>query len=319
MGDMKQLILCIICLGLGWIAGSRYTTHVNEAPQNSVQEEQQDQMTAKHQELVQDLKKQLSNKEALTDMLNKELAETRDSLATKLAPPEPEESTPAEAASPFMANIQTMAVDMVQVQNQEELEKLKRTLNLTPEQLEVLEAFYQKEADQQSRMMQQVFSGKPMEDMHEELMSDMTMNEYFSVSDVMKDILTPEQMVTYEANEEKEALERKEAMAYSELSQIQRQFVLDDEQKDAAFAIFYEAEYKLDSEDYESLEVDGDDPDFGIRYQELQNERLLEALSDVLTEEQLASQRKKLDAELEMQRKAMSMFGEGFMVSPSAE
>lgn len=316
---MKQLILCIICLGLGWIAGSRYTTHVNEAPQNSVQEEQQDQMTAKHQELVQDLKNQLSNKEALTDMLNKELAETRDSLATKLAPPEPEESTPAEAASPFMANIQTMAVDMVQVQNQEELEKLKRTLNLTPEQLEVLEAFYQKEADQQSRMMQQVFSGKPMEDMHEELMSDMTMNEYFSVSDVMKDILTPEQMVTYEANEEKEALERKEAMAYSELSQIQRQFVLDDEQKDAAFAIFYEAEYKLDSEDYESLEVDGDDPDFGIRYQELQNERLLEALSDVLTEEQLASQRKKLDAELEMQRKAMSMFGEGFMVSPSAE
>lgn len=316
---MKQLILCIICLGLGWIAGSRYTTHVNEAPQNSVQEEQQDQMTAKHQELVQDLKNQLSNKEALTDMLNKELAETRDSLATKLAPPEPEESTPAEAASPFMANIQTMAVDMVQVQNQEELEKLKRTLNLTPEQLEVLEAFYQKEADQQSRMMQQVFSGKPMEDMHEELMSDMTMNEYFSVSDVMKDILTPEQMVTYEANEEKEALERKEAMAYSELSQIQRQFVLDDEQKDAAFAIFYEVEYKLDSEDYESLEVDGDDPDFGIRYQELQNERLLEALSDVLTEEQLASQRKKLDAELEMQRKAMSMFGEGFMVSPSAE
>ena len=167
--------------------------------------------------------------------------------------------------------------------------------------------------------MEQMFSGKRMDEIQAELVHEMSDKEYFSVSDLLEDILTPEQLVTYKENEEREALEQKEAMAYSELSQIQRQFVLDDEQKDAAFAIFYEAEYKLDSDDFEALEIDGQDPDFGIKYQELQNERLLEALSDVLTEDQLAIQRKKLDSELEMQRKAMSMFGEGFFVSPPEE
>lgn len=317
---MKQLVLCLICLGLGWLGGVWFSSHEHDdAHASRLSQKDQKALGEKQEELVRDLKEQLSAKEALTDSLNEELAKARDSLAAQIASAQSEEPEVDEAVNPFMSNMGTMAAEMMQVQYDEELEKLKRTLDLSPDQLEALEAFYKKEADQQSRLMQEMFSGKPMDEMQEDLMVEMSDNEYLMVSDLLEDILTPEQLATYEANEEREALEEKEAMAYSELSQIQRQFVLDDDQKDAVFAIFYEAEHELDPEDWESLQVDPEDPDFGIKYQEMQNERLLEALSEVLTEDQLEIQRKKLDGELEMQRKAMSMFGEGFFVTPTEE
>lgn len=316
---MKQIALCIICLGLGWFGGVYFSSHEHDEAHASESDRLEIEISkaAKRDELILDLKEQLSDQEALTDMLNKELSETRESLAAKLAPED--ELEEVEAGNPFMSNMQVMAVEMMDVQNQEELEKLKRSLNLTADQLEALEDFYKKESEQQSRIMQQVFSGKPMEEIQDDLMGEIDERPYFTVSDLMEDILSPEQLAIYEENEEKEALEQKEAMAYSQLSQIQRQFVLEEEQKDAVFAIFYEAEYELEPDDWESLEIDSQDPDFSVKYQEAQNERLLEALSDVLTEEQLDRHRKKLESELEMQRKAMSMFGEGLFVTPTEE
>lgn len=316
---MKQIALSIICLGLGWFGGVYFSSHEHDEAHVSESDrlEMEASKAAKRDELILDLKEQLSDQEALTDMLNKELSETRESLAAKLAPED--ELEEVEAGNPFMSNMQVMAVEMMDVQNQEELEKLKRSLNLTADQLEALEDFYKKESEQQSRIMQQVFSGKPMEEIQDDLMGEIDERPYFTVSDLMEDILSPEQLAIYEENEEKEALEQKEAMAYSQLSQIQRQFVLEEEQKDAVFAIFYEAEYELEPDDWESLEIDSQDPDFSVKYQEAQNERLLEALSDVLTEEQLDLHRKKLESELEMQRKALSMFGEGLFVTPTEE
>ena len=134
---MKQIALCIICLALGWFAGARFTAHMHEEAHASEGDpmEMETSQAAKQEELILDLKEQLSDQEALTDMLNKELSETRESLAAKLAPDETEEAD-AEPANPFMANIQTMSVEMMQSHNQEELEKLKRTLGLDSEQLE---------------------------------------------------------------------------------------------------------------------------------------------------------------------------------------
>ena len=267
--------------------------------------------------MIRDLQTRLNAKEELIRTLNEELAETRNSLASKFASAESEEAESAPAGHPFMSGMQAMAVEAVELQNQEELDELKFSLELSPEQLEALEAFYKKEAEQQSRLMQQMFSGKPMDELQEDLMVEMSDNGHFTVSDLLEDILTPEQLATYEENEERKALEQKEAMAYSQLSQIQQQFVLDDDQKDAVFEIFYEADHELDPEEWDALEIDAEDPNFGIKYQEIQKERLLEALSEVLTEDQLEIQRNKMDRELEMQRKAMDMFGEGFFVTPN--
>lgn len=317
---MKQIVICILCLGLGWFAGFWSSSHEHEGHGASgLSPEEQQALAQKQAALIQDLQTRLAAKETLILTLNEELAKTRDALAAQYAAPGPEEEEPSSSSHPFMANMQDMAAEVVELQYQEEFDNLKFSLDLSAEQLEAIEAFYAKESERQSRLVQQMFSGQSPEDMQEELMAEMGNDEYFTISDLLEDILTPEQLVTYKANEEKKAIEEKEAMAYSQLSQIQRQFVLDEEQKDAVFEIFYEAEHELSAEDWESLEIDPQDPNFSIKYQELQNERLLEALSKVLTEDQLEVQRKKMEGELEMQRKAMSLFGEGFFVTPTEE
>ena len=159
-----------------------------------------------------------------------------------------------------------------------------------------------------------------MEAILEESQDDFEGITHFTVGDVLEDILTPEQLATYETNKEKEAIEEQEGNAYSELSQIQRQFVLDDDHKDAVFAIFYEKEYEVDPEELDTLEAKPGEIEFGMKYQELENERLLTALSEVLDEEQLNSYRKKLEADLEMQRNAMKLFSsEGGFLQPSIE
>lgn len=215
-------------------------------------------------------------------------------------------------AHPFTENVALMAEQMMVAANQEEIAKLKRTLNLNPGQVEAIEAFFASEAEEQNKIMHEMFARKPLEELQAEMMGEMPDKEYFVLEDLLKDILTPDQMTTYEANEEKEALEEKEAMAYSQLSQMQRQLLLDEDQKDAVLP-------SSTKQSMMSIQMNGNRsasammaPNFVNRYQKIQNERLLEALSGVLTEDLLEQQREKLNSEMEMQRKSMQLFGGGF-------
>ena len=54
--------------------------------------------------------------------------------------------------------------------NQEEIAKLKRTLNLNPGQVEAIEAFFASEAEEQNKIMQEMFARKPLEELQAEMM-----------------------------------------------------------------------------------------------------------------------------------------------------
>ena len=209
-----------------------------------------------------------------------------------------------------MANVQSMAVESSKARKQEGLEKLKRSLDLSPEQLAALEQFYADDAEREAKVMEQMFAGKSMEAIQAEATESAMAQKYHSVNQLLKDILTPEQLETHESNKEQEALERKEASAYRELGRIQSEFLLNDDQKDAVFAIFYEKTYAMTPADWKANELDTSDPGFMIKSRALENERLLEELSDALTPEQLDMYRMKLENESEMLRKSMQMFAQ---------
>lgn len=312
---MKAIIGALLCFGVGIAIGYFLGAPEVDTPQTELAESLQESERA----LVQTLEKQLSTKESLIKVLNEELSEVRAALAAEMAAVDADAAETSAPANPFMSKIGPMAIEMTQTYQLQELEKYKRTLQLTPAQVKALEDFYQKDADRQNRITQQMFAGKSMDDILEESKDDFEGITHFTVRDVLEDILTPEQLQTYEANKEKEALEEQEARAYSDLSQIQRQFVLDENQKDAVFAIFYERDYEIEPEDVQALGLERGTLDFGMKYQELENERLLTALSEVLNEEQLAGYRQKLEADLEMQRKAMEMFSGGGFLQQNAE
>ncbi len=294
---------------VGWFLGATYSVSpLQEAPESEARGSVAAAGTAPSERILA-LEQSLIGKDRELVALRDELEEVRSRAANR-NPVEADEEVAVEEEpmNPFLANAQAMAVESGKARRQEELDKLKLSLNLSPDQLSQLEAFYEQDAEREAKMMEQVFSGKPMEVIQEEAMETLGGVKYHTVSQLLKDILTPEQLEAHEANEAQEALERKESTAYRELSTLQNQLLLNEEQKDAVFAIFYEKEYAVSPDDWSALEIDPQDPEFFLKSRAIENERLFEELSDALTPDQLETFRKKKANETEMLRKSMQMF-----------
>jgi|GEM_PF-2777633 len=306
---MKYAIFCLIGLMVGWFLGANLgVSGVEDIPETQ-QAELVASASKEQAARVVELGKQLSAKDAELVALQSELEDYRETTSSRNQA-EAEEAVAAEEepVNPFMANVQSMAVESSKTRKLEELEKLKLSLNLTPEQLSALEAFYDEASEREAKVMQQMFAGKSMEAIQTEAIEEATGIKYHSVSQLLKEILTPEQEEVYEDNKAKEALERKEANAYRKLGSLQSQFLLDDDQKDVVFEIFYDKEYAVKSSEWATLEIDTQDPEFMFKSRAIENERLLEELSDALTPEQVEIYRTKLKNEAEMMRKSMQMF-----------
>jgi hypothetical protein len=307
---MKNAILCLVGLIVGWFIGANFSvSKVNENNQTQSIGAGEEVHSQAHVERIHELEQSLSVKEDELIAVQSEFEDYRLVAASRAqAQAEEEAAAEEEPVNPFMANVQAMAAESSKARKQEELEKLKQSLALTPEQLVTIEQFYAEEAERQATMMEKLFAGKSMEAIQAEATEAAVAQKYHSVGQLLKDILVPEQLEVYEINKEQEALERKEANAYHQLGTLQSDFLLDDDQKDTVFAVFYENDYALKPEDWKAHGIDHSDPEAHSKSQAIENERLLEELSDTLTPEQLERYRMKLENKDEMMRKSMQMF-----------
>ena len=307
---MKSLVLCLVSLVVGWFLGASFSVSELAESADAVDPVVVPVAVSESAERIQALTASLAETEAALVAAQSELEAVR--AASKRGAAEAEVAEVEEPAiSPFMANMQSMAAESAKQRKREEFAKLKMSLNLTPDQVAALETFYEKDAERQSKMMEHVFAGKSTEVIQAESLAMASGVKYHTVSQLLDDILTPEQLAVYEENEAQEDLERQEATAYSELSRLQRQFLLNEAQKDQVFEIFYDKEYTVKHSEWEGLGIDSSGADAYMDSKVIENERLLETLSEVLAEDQLELYRKKLESDLELQRKSMQMFGQG--------
>ncbi|CAA6676693.1 MULTISPECIES: hypothetical protein [unclassified Lentimonas] len=315
---MKNVVLCLVALVVGWLLGvsfgvSEVREPIGEVPVSVVT------APVGTLERISELEASLAETESALERAQSELETVRAAARDSAPEAEVEEEKAAPVQNPFMANVQSMAAESSKQRKQEELEKLKLSLNLSPDQVAALETYYAKSAELEAKLMERVFSGESMESMEaaaEEMASEV---EYHSVSQLLDELLTPEQQAVYEANKEQEDLERKEATAYRELSSLQQQFLLDESQKDQVFEIFYDKAYAVKHSEWEALGIDQSGTDGFLGAKVVENERLIETLSEVLAEDQLELYRKKLASDLEMQRKSMQMFGSGLASKAKGE
>ncbi|TVP80750.1 MAG: hypothetical protein EA353_03075 [Puniceicoccaceae bacterium] len=308
---MKSALFGLIGLVVGWLlASSSGISKVGSDAATGAIESMEAAANPTQLERIHELEQQLVIKDAELTSTRAEFDDYRRTATTRNQAAVDEEVTiEAHSSNPFMANVQAIAIESSQARRREEIEKLKWSLNLTSDQITALESFYQEESAMEASIMEQMFSGKSMEDIQKEAEGSAVDRKYHTVSQLLKAILTPEQQETYESNKEQEALERKEANAYRDLSMMQSQFLLDDDQKDAVFAIFYEKTYAVKPKDWAAYEIDSQDPESFIKSKAIENERLLQELSEVLSPEQVEIYRRKIDNEAEMIRRSMEMFG----------
>lgn len=303
---MKCALFCLLGLLVGWFAATTFGPSNGQDIPELAERELAQPVETKDIERIRELEQRLSSKEAELVAARSELDKLH--MQTVKGQSAEEAVTEEVPMNPFLANAQSIAAESSKAHRQEKLEKLKRSLDLNPEQLAVIEEYFAEEAEREAKMMGELFAGKSMEAIQAEVTETAMDQKYHTVNQLLKDVLTPEQLEIHEKNSEQEALERKEANAYQELGRLQTDFILNEDQKDTVFAIFYEKSYAVSPEDWEENEIDTDDPEFAIKSKALENERLLEELSDALTPEQLDAYRMKLENETEMLRKSMQMF-----------
>jgi len=204
-------------------------------------------------------------------------------------------ATPAQPASnPVLA----MAADFLRQKGESKIVALKTRLNLTPEQEAELRRHFDAEAKFQGEITTAMMSGKKLssEEMKQRSSSQVPLDE------MLKKILTPEQMKSYEEFQKVEKSEQSELMAHIGMNEISSLFPLNEDQKDKIYAILYD-------QDSFKPDLKGVDPQqIAIESLRQRHEYLKGQLKEMLTPEQLETWSKRKQEEMKVQQEMMQKF-----------
>ncbi len=204
-------------------------------------------------------------------------------------------AVPAQPASnPMLA----MASGILKQKRESQIEALKTRLNLTPAQEAELRRHFDEAAKFQEDITNALLSGKKLtsEEMKQRASSQVSQEE------MLKKILTPEQMKSYQEFQKVEKSEQSDLMAHINMNEISSLFALDEDQKDKIYGVFYDQDsFKPDLKGVDPQQI----PLEGIRQR---HEYLKAQLKTILTPEQLETWSKGQEAQMKAQQEMMQKF-----------
>jgi hypothetical protein len=204
-------------------------------------------------------------------------------------------ATPAQPASnPVLA----MAADFLRQKGESKIVALKTRLNLTPEQEAELRRHFDAESKFHAEITTAMMSGKKLssEEMKQRASS------HGSLDEMLKKILTPEQMKSCEEFQKMEKSEQSELMAHMGMNEISSLFPLNEDQKDKIYAVLYD-------QDSFKPDLKGVDPQqIAIESLRQRHEYLKGQLKEMLNPEQLETWSKRKQEEMKVQQEMMQKF-----------
>lgn len=201
-------------------------------------------------------------------------------------------AAPAQPASnPMLA----MAAGILKQKGESQIEALKTRLNLTPEQEAELRRHFDGAAKFQESITSALLSGK-------KLTSEEIKPSQVSLDEMLKKLLSPEQMKSYQEFQKAEESEQSELSAHIKMNEISSLFALDEEQKDKIYGVFY------DQQNFKP-ELKGVDPQqIPLEGERQRHEYVKGQLKTILTPEQLETWSKRQEVQMKAQQEMMQKF-----------
>lgn len=251
---------------------------------------------AEFQATISDAKTRLASAREENDKLVARVQELmQQQEAAQAAKPKPAKKTGIaalfggeEGTNGFSEAMSGIMKSAIQQQIEGKLGGMKTKLNLTPEQEKAIREVMEKQMNRGTELAQKMFKG----DVTKEEMESMGKDQV-SEKDQIKALLTPEQVAQYDDYEKEEAVRMSRLVANSELLQMQSSLQLTQEQQDQVYAVLAEQA---------QLQMSGGNTGTGSDAMDFrkQAEKKAEALSKVLTPEQLERYKQQQEQQIKM-------------------
>jgi hypothetical protein len=186
-------------------------------------------------------------------------------------------------------------------QQEEKLLLLKSRLNLTPEQEAAVKEAMDEEGKLQETLTNRIMQGGKVDP---QSIKDLGLNHPKTVDQVLKDVLTPDQKTAYQQMQDDQKKNQAETMATLEMNQVAPALQLSEAQKDQVYA----ALYQIQTNPPKPAPSNGANPSDPSSYLDAQEKAKEDALSKILTPEQLATYHQQAQNQLEMQKAMMQKF-----------
>jgi len=187
--------------------------------------------------------------------------------------------------------------------NDEKLRMWESRLHLTPEQVAKLRAAMDAESDRAQAMGAKMFSGQKVD--IQSMMKDA--GKFKSVEQTLQDILTPDQKTAYKAVQAEQKKTQAETTASMEMNQVAPLLNLSENQKDQVESALYQVQ--IDSQDPKWMQQHGSGtPGDPTSYMDAELKAKEDALSSILTPDQMAAYKQQQESQLNMQKAMLKKF-----------
>ncbi len=297
------ILAALVSLIVGGLAAFGYDHYFGEGKQLADSQERLDSSTVTLATITkqgQDARKEI---DALTAQVQ-QLTTDRDDLQHQVDQLKSTAASPAPAPSNSMTNIMKGAMAQ---QQQQRLLLLESRLHLTPDQITAVTAALDEESKRGEEAAAKMMAGGKV---------DMTdFKNFKSVDQTLNDILTPEQKTEYQQMQTDQKNSAAETMATMELNQISPLLQLSDSQKDQVYSALYQAQTDTQDPAWIKKNMNTSDP---ATFLEAQAKAKSDALSKILTPDQMTVYQQQAQSQLNMQKAMMQKFAPALNGAASA-
>jgi hypothetical protein len=299
---MKSLLLALACLAIGGLGALGYSHYLGEGKQLAELQDELNAANASLAKVTQDSQQAKSETDAMSAQIQ-QLTSTKEDLTHQMADLK---STSAAAAAPPapnpMAGMAGVMKTALANQYETKLLLLKSRLHLTPEQEAAVKAAMDEEEKQAEEMATKMLSGGKIDP---QAMADL--KNIKSVDQTLNDILTPDQKTAYQQMQTDQKDSNAEMTATVEMNQVAPLLQLNDSQKDQVYSAL--AQVQIDTQDPKWIKNNvtnmSTDPAAILDAQAKAKE---DALSKILTPDQLAIYHQQAQSQIDMQKAMMQKF-----------
>jgi hypothetical protein len=296
---MRSALIGLLCLALGVLGALGYSHFLGEGKQLADVQDQLSTTTANLAKATEGSKTAKQEADALSAQVQ-QLTAFNDDLKKQVATATQTQATKPEApANPF-ASMGGMIKDYMARQSASKFQLLVAKLHLSPEQQAALKAAMDDEDARNQAMTAKTFSGGKVDPQE---MADLKTHK--SVDQTLNEILNPEQKTEYQQYETDEKNSQAETVASVEMNQFAPALQLSDSQKDQVYTALTQVQLQAQDPNWIKSNVNPADPSAILDAQAKARE---DALSKILTPDQLTTYQQQAQSMLSMQKAMLKKF-----------
>jgi len=297
---MRTILVAVGCLIFGVAGALAYSHFLGEGSELAALQDQLAKSKADLDKAAQEKVAAKKETDAMSDQIQ-QLSASKDELKKQVTQLQSEAPATTAATTPAANPMAGMIKAGMKHHLDEQLMLLKARLHLTPDQEAAVRKALEEEGARGEEMAAKLFAGGKIDP---QAIKDLKANK--TVDQTLDEVLSPEQKTAYQQLKTDQKNSQAETMASYEMNQMTPLLQLNDSQKDQVYNALYQVQQQQSDPNW--LKTVGNGATDPSAIMDAQAKAKEDALSKILTPDQLATYHKQAQDQINMQKAMMQKF-----------